>query len=216
MVEPMKKASGLRYKDYIRETVCEYQRRGNFIRIYPAKNSDIYDQYFMSPRPYNKVLYKVLFTDEILRSTITASSRPEIKMKMDMPLSAYEQYKKQQQDKANVKKEEEQKTGKKTQQARPTSSGAPNTNTASSEVIEPSQASTHSITGVKESTTAGGTSTKSQTQSMQSTSIQQPSGTSTQERVLITGDDILIEYVERLMNEIKNVNDNDLKTTWKT
>jgi hypothetical protein len=48
----------------------------------------------MSPRPYNKVLYKVLFTDEILRSTITSTSRPEIKMKMDMPLSAYEQYKK--------------------------------------------------------------------------------------------------------------------------
>ena len=41
-------------------------------------------------------------------------------------------------------------------------------------------------------------------------------GSGTQERVLITGDDILIEYVERLMNEIKNVNDNDLKTTWKT
>ena len=96
LVDPMKKASGLRYKDYIREAVAEYQRRGSFIRIYPAKNSDIYDQYFMSPRPYNKVLYKVLFADEILRSTITSSSRPEIKMKMDMPLSAYEQYKKQQ------------------------------------------------------------------------------------------------------------------------
>ena len=33
--------------------------------------------------------------------------------------------------------------------------------------------------------------------------------------MLITGDDILIEYVERLINEIKNVNDNDLKGTWK-
>ena len=32
---------------------------------------------------------------------------------------------------------------------------------------------------------------------------------------MITGDDILIEYVERLMNEIKNVNDNDLKVSWK-
>jgi hypothetical protein len=29
--------------------------------------------------------------------------------------------------------------------------------------------------------------------------------------VLITGDDILIEYVERLINEIKDYNDNDLK-----
>ena len=43
LVEPMKKASQLRYKEYIREAVTEYQRRGNFIRIYPAKHSDIYD-----------------------------------------------------------------------------------------------------------------------------------------------------------------------------
>lgn len=79
------------------------------------------------------------------------------------------------------------------------------------------------MSAVKDSTaTTGGTSTKSNTQtSMQST--QNPSGqpgaagtSGTQERVLITGDDILIEYVERLMNEIKSVNDNDLKGTWKT
>ena len=38
-------------------------------------------------------------------------------MKMDLPLSAYEQYKKQQQDKAAQKKEEEQKNVKKAQQA---------------------------------------------------------------------------------------------------
>lgn len=54
----------------------------------------------MSSRPYNKVLYKVLFTDELLRTNISSTNRPEIKMKMDMPQSAYEQYKKQQQDKA--------------------------------------------------------------------------------------------------------------------
>lgn len=90
-------------------------------------------------------------------------------------------------------------------------------------MMEASQASTHSMSAVKDSTaTTGGTSTKSNTQtSMQST--QNPSGqpgaagtSGTQERVLITGDDILIEYVERLMNEIKSVNDNDLKGTWKT
>ena len=53
---------------------------------------------------------------------------------------------------------------------------------------------------------------------MQSTPANNSAGinaTGTQERVLITGDDILIEYVERLMNEIKNVNDNDLKVSWK-
>ena len=94
LVEPMKKGSQLRFKEYIREACNEYQRRGNFIRIYPAKQSDIYDQYFMSTRPYNKVLYKALFTDEILRSNISSTNRPEIKMKMDLPQSAYEQYKK--------------------------------------------------------------------------------------------------------------------------
>lgn len=36
-----------------------------------------------------------------------------------------------------------------------------------------------------------------------------------QERVLITGDDILIEYVDRLMREIKDVSDSDLKPNWK-
>jgi hypothetical protein len=53
---------------------------------------------------------------------------------------------------------------------------------------------------------------------MQSTTTNQTGAVNTsssQERVLITGDDILIEYVERLMNEIKNVNDNDLKSNWK-
>lgn len=80
------------------------------------------------------------------------------------------------------------------------------------------------MSAVKDSTmTTGGASTTSQTQkSTQSTPNPsgQPGGTTSggngaQERVLITGDDILIEYVERLMNEIKNVNDNDLKGTWK-
>jgi len=33
--------------------------------------------------------------------------------------------------------------------------------------------------------------------------------------VLITGDDILIEYVDRLMHEIQNINDADLKPSWK-
>ena len=85
LVDPMKKASTMRYKEYIREASTEYQRRGYFIRIYPAKQSDIYDQYFISARIYNKILYKALFSDEILKSNISSTTRPEIKMKMDLP-----------------------------------------------------------------------------------------------------------------------------------
>lgn len=36
-------------------------------------------------------------------------------------------------------------------------------------------------------------------------------------KVLVTGDDLLIEYIERLINEIKPpVNDKDLKPEWYT
>lgn len=65
--EGMRKAVALRHREFVRETCSEYQKRGNFIRIYPAKNSDIYDQYFAAPRPFNRIIYKALFTDEIIR-----------------------------------------------------------------------------------------------------------------------------------------------------
>ena len=53
--EAMRKGSTLKYKDYIKETVNEYQKTSNFVRIYPAKNSDIYDCFFSGPRPINKI-----------------------------------------------------------------------------------------------------------------------------------------------------------------
>jgi hypothetical protein len=65
--EPLRKAVSLRQKENIREVLSEYQKRGNFIRIYPAKGSDIYDCYFNGPRPFNKLIYKVLYTDEVMR-----------------------------------------------------------------------------------------------------------------------------------------------------
>lgn len=42
-IDGMKKASTGKYREYIRETLLEYTRKGNFIRIYPAKGSDMYD-----------------------------------------------------------------------------------------------------------------------------------------------------------------------------
>lgn len=44
--EHFKKLSMLKHKEILRETLVEYSRRGNFIRIYPAKGSDCYDPYF--------------------------------------------------------------------------------------------------------------------------------------------------------------------------
>lgn len=63
----MRKAASLRFKEYIRETLSEGAKKANFIRIYPAKSSDMYDCFFASPRPYNKLVYKILYTDEVMK-----------------------------------------------------------------------------------------------------------------------------------------------------
>ena len=63
----MKKASSMRYREYVRETQAEFLRKGNFVRIFPAKNTDIYDCFFNGSRPYNKLVYKAIYSDDILR-----------------------------------------------------------------------------------------------------------------------------------------------------
>ena len=71
----------------MRETLQENFRRGGFLRIFPSKNSNIYDKYFIplaspaaltgqqtpagmqamanSARISNKILHKLMFSDEL-------------------------------------------------------------------------------------------------------------------------------------------------------
>jgi len=51
----------------------------NFVRIYPARNSKLYDKYFSGHKPLNKIIYKVLYTNEVLsyeRSNVEKSVAP--------------------------------------------------------------------------------------------------------------------------------------------
>ena len=64
--EPLKRAMFLKYRDLIHETVSEFGRRANFVRIYPARGSKIYDKFFTASKPLNKIIYKTLFSNEIL------------------------------------------------------------------------------------------------------------------------------------------------------
>jgi hypothetical protein len=64
--EVVKQAGLLKYRDIITDTLGECSRKGNYVRIYPAKNSYKYDQYFQGSRPLNKMLYKVLYTEKSL------------------------------------------------------------------------------------------------------------------------------------------------------
>jgi|TARA_B110000285_G_C15025587_1_gene563988 hypothetical protein len=68
----MKRMAKTKYKELLRETIAENNRRGNFIRVYPASGTDMYDKYFLEPRPFNRYIYSVLYTDYFGLEKITA------------------------------------------------------------------------------------------------------------------------------------------------
>ena len=56
----------MKFRDLISDTVAEFTRMQNFCRIYPARNSKLYDKYFSSNKSLAKITYKVLHTAEIV------------------------------------------------------------------------------------------------------------------------------------------------------
>ena len=72
VAEQLKSCTQLRFRDLIAETVHEYSRMENFCRIYPARNSKLYDKFMSGHKSLNKILYKVLYTSEILSYERTA------------------------------------------------------------------------------------------------------------------------------------------------
>lgn len=59
------RSCSLKFRDIIAETCAENSRRGEYVRIYPAKNSKIYDKFF-SKSYINKIVYKTLFSSEVM------------------------------------------------------------------------------------------------------------------------------------------------------
>lgn len=66
LAEPMKRAMFLKFRDLIHETVSEFGRRGNFVRIYPSKGSKIYDKFFPMSKMLNKIIYKTFYSNDVL------------------------------------------------------------------------------------------------------------------------------------------------------
>lgn len=86
----LKRLSTLKFKDILRETLSEYQRKGNFVRVYPSKGTDAYDTFFVQARPNNKFLYNMLYTDELM--PVKNKESQKLNYKLDIPQS-YEYYK---------------------------------------------------------------------------------------------------------------------------
>lgn len=59
----------LKFRDVLNETAIEYNRSGEFVRIFPCKHSKPYEKYFsglFGTRMLNRIVHKTLFTNEIL------------------------------------------------------------------------------------------------------------------------------------------------------
>lgn len=78
IAETMKLCTQLRFRDLISETLSEFSRMENLCRIYPSRNSKLYDKFFSGSKPLNKIIYKVLFSNEILQysKNIEKSTNP--------------------------------------------------------------------------------------------------------------------------------------------
>ena len=77
--ESLKSGMQLRFRDLLSETVNEFSRMQNFCRIFPARNSKLYDKFFSGQKPLNKIMYKVFYTSELLpyeRSNVEKSAHP--------------------------------------------------------------------------------------------------------------------------------------------
>ena len=67
-----------RFQEHLRDTLEQYERRGHFVRIYPAKGTDYYDIFFQPTKIVNKAMYKVLFSDSNGKQTPAAENLPSI------------------------------------------------------------------------------------------------------------------------------------------
>jgi hypothetical protein len=55
------KLASYKKRDVLKETLSEYQRRGNFERVFPAPGTDSYFKYFNSQNNLNKLLYDFIY-----------------------------------------------------------------------------------------------------------------------------------------------------------
>ena len=149
--ELMFKMARLKNKELIKETIYEYERRGNYVRIFPAPGCNEYEKYFQYQKTINRYLHKVLFSEDLI-SNQEINLKTSYKLNYEAPkMSSYQQL-----------REESKYKGKAT-------------------------------TGVSDASTTD-----------ESKLPQIGSKKVNNNKVVITGDDVLIEYVIRLISKIND------------
>ena len=62
----LKSYISLRCKDMLIDTLEEYSRIEDFIRIYPSKETNYYNKFFSGKRTSNILIYKLLYTEDLI------------------------------------------------------------------------------------------------------------------------------------------------------
>ena len=155
--ELMIKVAKLKHRDLIKEIVYEYERRGNFVRIYPAPGWNEYDKFLQYQKTINRYLYKVLFGGDLV-AKLEADMKSLYKLNYEVPkLSSYQQMREEQKGKAKP-------------------------------------------LGSSDASTADGSNKLPQINK----------GSADNSKVVITGDDVLIEYVTRLISKLGSINEGNI------
>ncbi|CAG9317785.1 unnamed protein product [Blepharisma stoltei] len=168
-------------KDVIKEAIEEYDRRGGFLRIYPAKDCDYYDQYFSTIRPINKALYNALFNDSAdlhSSSSVKNFTRPQTTslLKRDIKINTC------------------------VDQSNPPAND--NRNQDANEQSSNKKIKVDSFSCIQ---------CKSQGSSEIPCTHKQPQT----DKIVVTGDDVLICYVSRVIDLIKTIPEERLRKEWK-
>lgn len=207
----LKRLSGTKYKEVLREVLAEDQRKNNYIRIYPQKGTDVYDALFKQQRPMNRYVYKMLYT-----TYLDLDSRLEnMNDFTDHPIRSSKEYRKLTQ-RYQVKIPQEllkQQIGNKEgvmsrtlKDNRISKSNTP--------VVNPSRFYTNSNHKMRSLEKGNSNSSYDRNlswkDSVQSISIESDGGPKKVKKVKIRILDILIEYVERVINAVKVKNEKQL------
>ena len=66
--------------------------QGNFVRVYPANGSDHYEQYIYHTKNFNKIIYRYLYSDElIVQRLYGANQKHNFKINFEVPNLSYKE-----------------------------------------------------------------------------------------------------------------------------
>ena len=205
----------LKFRTLIADTVTEFQRMNNFCRIYPARNSKLYDRFFSMSKQLSKVVYRVLHTPEIIPYGIVSNQQvPNVTSPKMNPSAVTLPARANQPGRANSPPERtgtasHSKKLPKSQDdhSKQTATTDKRTNDETSELpsMQDSSQSNKNTSVMKNSSLGAAGSTQA------SSELKSQTNKSLQSKIMITGDDILIEYVARLVKQLSQTSNDAIK-----